>query len=258
MDSKSVNELKDLIYQKLGLHFSKEKDYLLESKISRILQREKYDSFEDFFSSIKNGDKESLETLIKYVTTNHTFFFRESDHLKYLVDLIKEEHIQNPTIWCAASSTGEEVYSIIITLLENNITKFLIIASDINSKVLKQMHEGIYHESRFFETPGIIKQKYFKKTNEFHYQVRSDLRDYICIKKLNLIDNMQFVSRFDFIFCRNVMIYFDVETRNKVVHNLLSNLSTNGYLFLGHTETLINTKEKLSRKYNSVYKYLGT
>ena len=252
-----MNDFKNLIYHRLGINFSSEKEFLLESKINRIIQREKYESVESFYNSLKNGDIESLETLIKYTTTNHTFFFREKDHLDKLVELIRVNTIDNPIVWSAASSTGEEVYSIIIHLLENNIRKFLIIASDINSKVLHQMHEGIYHEARFFETPGMIKGKYFKKIDDTRYQIRPDLREYICIKKLNLIEEMKFVSKFDFVFCRNVLIYFDNDTRNKVIQNILTNLKTGGSLFIGHTETLLNIKVNVERESNSVYKYLG-
>ncbi len=257
MNAEVLAGYKKLIYNKLGLNFSGDKDYLLESKIERIIQREKYNSVEEFFQSLKSGDSESLETLIKYVTTNHTFFFREKDHLDILVQLIKRQDQAHPVIWSAASSTGEEVYSIIISLLESNINNFLLIASDINSSVLKKMHEGVYHENRFHETSLSIKNKYFKKIGDESYQILPHLRDYICIKKLNLIDYMQFVSKFDYIFCRNVLIYFDNETRNKVAKNLLNNLKKGGYLFLGHTETLLNTTEKIERSHNSVYRHLG-
>jgi chemotaxis protein methyltransferase CheR len=257
MNKTIFSDLKDLIYQKLGLHFSDEKDYLLESKINRLLQREKYQSLEEFYQAIKGGDRESLETLIKYITTNHTFFFREKEHLETLVRLIKQNQTANPVIWSSACSTGEEVYSIIITLLENQITKFLVIASDINSNVLHQTKEGVYHINRFNETPELIIKKYFKKIDEENFQILPELKEYMTIKKLNLIERNQFVSKLDFIFCRNVLIYFDQETRNLVIRNLLANLKPKGYFFVGHTETLINSTFDIERESNSVYRYLG-
>jgi len=257
MNKDIIDKLKELIYSNYGIHFSDEKNYLFESKIERILNREKIGSLEEFYNKIKSQNQESLDILVNYVTTTHTFFFREKEHLDVLGELIKRNKIGIPKIWCAASSTGEEVYSIIITLLENNINDFLIIASDINKDVLNFMNKGVYSTNRLYETSEYIKNKYFIRLNEDKYQISKDLRTYFKIKKLNIIEENIFEQKFDIIFCRNVLIYFDKETRNKAISNLLVNLSVGGHLFIGLTETLINNKEDIKKIYSSVYKKLG-
>jgi chemotaxis protein methyltransferase CheR len=257
MEKQLKEKLKKIIYDKVGIHFSEEKNYLFESKIERLIQKEKFKSVDELYDLIKNGDRKTIETLIKYITTNHTFFFREEGHLDILVELIKKRNNKKSTIWCAASSTGEEVYSMIIKLLENNITNFLILASDINKKVLHHMHEGIYNSERFQNTPKYIKQKYFTKSGSDQFKISENLRNYFRIKQLNLIEYLEFEEDFDFIFCRNVLIYFDNDTKDKVIHNLLHNLKKFGYLFIGHTETLLNSPEKINRVSNSVYQKMG-
>ncbi|HBD93618.1 MAG: hypothetical protein A2015_14830 [Spirochaetes bacterium GWF1_31_7] len=257
MNTQITKDFKDIIYHEFGINFSVEKNFLLECKIKRLIQKEEYKSIEDFYKIIKSGEKNSMEILIKYITTNHTFFFREKDHLDKLSELILKSTIKCPVIWCAASSSGEEVYSIIISLLENDIKNFLIIASDINNNVLQKMHKGIYNIGRLFETSPSIKAKYFKKIDDTHYQIRPDLRNFISIKKINLINPMYFVSQFDYIFCKNVLIYFDSETQKKAIKNIMVNLKVGGFLFIGHTETLLNTKMNVEKESNSVYKYLG-
>jgi chemotaxis protein methyltransferase CheR len=247
---------REFIHKKLGIFISQEKDYLLHSKLGRLLKKSSYKNPTDFYYNLRNDDKESLENLIRYITTNHTFFFREKMHLKFLRNDILLRKIAQPVIWVAGSSTGEEVYSIIIELLEHNISDFFIIASDINKDVLLHLKKGVYHKDRLKETEPEIIRKYFiadTATDATYYTIRKDLKKYYIAKCINLIEDPLFEKQFDYIFCRNVLIYFDKETQIKVIDNLLRNLAKLGYLFVGHSESLLNVTKQVETVFTSVY-----
>jgi chemotaxis protein methyltransferase CheR len=253
-DLKLLGNFRKLIYEKLGINISKEKIYFLETKLKRLLNKENIDNLQDFYDSLISGSQKSMDLLIKYITTNHTFFFRENDHLDILCDILqKRKSIQKIYIWCAAASTGEEVYSIIIKLLENGIYNFAVFASDINKKVLHHLNKGIYHNARLSYVDKNIMQKYFQKIDNEHYKISGKLRKFILIKSINLIDRLVFDEKFDFIFCRNVLIYFDEQIRKIVVENLIRNLKKGGYLFIGQSETLFIYFKNIKRVHNSVY-----
>jgi chemotaxis protein methyltransferase CheR len=255
MDYKMLQHINRIIHDSTGIYLPEEKSYLLIHKISRLLKNGGCD-LDVFYESIKNGNKEEVDNLINNVTTNHTFFFRERNHLDVLIKNIKARKNKHPKIWCAASSTGEEVYSIIISLLENNIRNFILIASDINSKVLFHMKKGIYNESKMTEMDGKILSKYFTRhdiSGNSCYEVRDYLKKYFIVKRINLIDNIKFEMKFDYIFCRNVLMYFNKSTQESVIDMLLNNLDDSGFLFVGHSESLLHLNYKLASVFSSVY-----
>ena len=252
-----LNLFRELIHDKLGIYISKDKDYLIQNKVSRLLKKSNYKNMTEFYYSVKNNNNESLEQLIKYITTTHTFFFRESMHLKVLRNDILLRKVENPLIWCAATSTGEEVYSIIIELLENHISNFFIVASDINKDVLISLKKGIYNKERLKNVNKHLFKKYFikhKDDPQGHYRVKNDIKKYFVVKKLNLVEDILFEEQFNYIFCRNVLMYFNKQTQNKVINNLLNNLNDLGYLFVGHSESLNGIDTTLKQVSPMVYK----
>ena len=256
IDQNFIDLFRELIHDKLGIYISKEKDYLIQSKLSRLISKSDYKNINEFYYSLKKNNKESIEDLIKHITTTHTFFFRESMHLKILRNDILIKKIENPLIWCAATSTGEEVYSIIIELLENNINNFFIVASDINKDVLIHLKKGIYSKERIKNVSRDLFNKYFDKYTDgafVRYKIKSYLKKYFIVKKINLIEDVLFEKKFDYIFCRNVLIYFNKKTQKEVIDNLLNNLSDFGYLFVGHSETLFSITNKVESVFSSVY-----
>jgi chemotaxis protein methyltransferase CheR len=254
IDENFLDLFRELIHQKLGIYISKDKDYLLESKLGRMLNKSQFNSAAQLYYSLKDNDKEMLEELIRYITTNHTFFFRESLHLKILRNDILMRKIPNPVIWVAAASTGEEVYSIIIELYENNINDFTIIASDINKHVLISLKKGIYSKDRMKEMSKDLVNKYFEEVNDNSmFRVKDFLKKNIMVKKLNLVEKIRFENKFNYIFCRNVLIYFNRETQIQVINNLLDNLNDDGYLFVGHSESLMNICDNVESVFTSVY-----
>lgn len=252
-DKTIIDMFRDLIFENLGIHISKEKDYVLENKLNKMLARSGCENLEEFYHSVRSGKRESIEIFVNNITTNHTFFFREREHLEILVNLINLKKADFITIWSAACSTGEEVYSIIIYLLEAGIKNFLLIASDINGQVLHYLNKGTYHPDRLQYIDSFYKLKYFKQTENGYYAINNELRKFIVIKKLNLIDEVFFEKKIDYIFCRNVTIYFNTDTRKIVLENLINNLRDDGYLFIGHSETLFNISNKMESVFNSVY-----
>lgn len=248
---------RNLIKEKMGIYYSPAKDYLLESKLKKLLRKGGHQNIKELYEVIKNEDREHFETFVKYITTNHTFFYRESEHLTFLRQQILVNRRRQNYIWCAAASTGEEVYSIIIELLEHNIENFLIVATDINRNVLRQMKQGLYSEERLKYLSQNIRNKYFtvhKDEMGVRYQVKDFMRQYYVIKRLNLIEKIRFEKHFHYIFCRNVLIYFDKETQKKVILNIMENLQDDGLLFIGHSETLLHMSERLTLLNASVYK----
>ncbi len=245
----------ELIHERLGIYISSDKHYLLEHKVGRLLLKGDYSGIEEFYEKLRGNRGEAMEDLVRYITTTHTFFFRENKHLLILRNDILLRRIVRPLIWVAACATGEEVYSIIIELLENGITDFFIVATDINRDVLVACKRGVYSLDRMKELPAALVGKYFTKVagTPNHYRVKDALRKYFIVKKINLIDDVRFEENFDYIFCRNVLIYFNLDTQRRVLDVLTSNLKDLGYLFVGHSESLFNITNKLESVFASVY-----
>ena len=255
IDEAYLDLFRELIHERLGIYISYDKNYLLENKLGRLLARGGYGSVAELYKMLKENRAGSMEDLVRYITTTHTYFFRENNHLTVLRNDILIRKIAHPLIWVAASATGEEVYSIIIELLEHGITDFFIVATDINKEVLLQCKRGVYSRDRMKEMGEAIINKYFTKvggTQEL-YRVKPFLKEHFILKKLNLIEDLRFEKQFDYIFCRNVLIYFDLETQRRVLDNLLANLKDLGYLFVGHSESLLHVTGKIEAVFSSVY-----
>lgn len=247
-----LNRYRELIYDRYGIHYLPTKTENLRIKLGKLAERA--GDLEAFFARLVGGDSEAEHVLLREITIGHTFFFREEAHLKLLVKDIRERRIRSPVIWCAASSTGEEPWSIAITLLEEGIDDFLILASDINRESLMAMHRGVYNQGKFQSTPKAILLKYFRKVDPMTWKISRNLRQYLRIRQLNLREPIEFERRFDYIFCRNVMIYFDVAARDRVMANLVRNLGMGGLLFVGHTEALLDIPAELRKTAQSVFR----
>lgn len=248
-----LSKYRDLVHSRYGIQYHGNKIDILEMKLQKLAHARNY-SLEDFYGRVVNGDPAAIDELLREITVGHTFFFREQPHLQYLVNDIERKRIARPLIWCAASSTGEEPYSIVIYLLERNITNFVLIGSDVNAHALKAMDNGVYHANQFQSTSESLQKKYFYRIDEFTWGIRPDLRDYIRIKRLNLHNDLQFEDQFDYIFCRNVMIYFDEAGRRRVLDNLVTNLKSSGLLFVGHAEALLSLPHELKKEATAVYR----
>jgi chemotaxis protein methyltransferase CheR len=244
-------ELSHLVYRVSGICLSESKLGLLKARIAKRLRVLRIDTANEYISLIRHDAKE-FKNFIDAMTTNHTFFFRENGHCEFILRQIDNSRHLN--IWSAACSTGEEPYSLAVQLLDNGY-KFHIYASDISDSVLNTARNGIYPKERAQRIPPPILRKYFQQGRnrwKDHVKVRGAVKAVTSFGKHNLISDLS-PQRFDIIFCRNVMIYFDSETRQKVVENLCRALRSRGYLFVGMSESLRGIENGLKHVSPGIY-----
>lgn len=246
--------LRDLIYNYSGLFFSEDNRYLLERRLSPRLAHRQLSTFHEYYYYLKydvSRDQE-LSDIMDILTTNETYFFRESFQLKAFTDeiipvLIKEKTIRcdkTIRIWSAGCSTGEEPYTIAMLLLEKPELagwKIEIIGTDISQRVLHHARKGVYGNSSFRVTEPNYKSRYFID-QDGGYRVGDRIREFVTFSRLNLYDSSRylFLGKMDIIFCRNVIIYFDLLAKKRVIENFYNTLNPGGFLLLGHSESLMN------------------
>lgn len=223
---------------------------LLRNRLIKILRKRGITSYEAYWDIVKDGSKEVISEFVSALTTNMTSFFRESAHFDFLAKILPEQFSKSELrIWCCASSTGQEPYTISMTckesLPEQQIARTKILATDIDQQVLKKASVGIYEDKDMQGLSPALRQKYFtkvkstdkKRTEEF-FQANDDIHKLIHYAYFNLMNETYvFQNKFHVIFCRNVLIYFDEETTKRVINNLTSVLAPGGYLILGHSES---------------------
>jgi chemotaxis protein methyltransferase CheR len=237
------------IYKELGISLSDYKISLLKSRLSKRLQFLRLKSFNEYYEYLKKDSTgEEIFMFINAVSTNVTSFFREPPQWEFMEkeiqDIIKNKKNKKLRIWSAASSSGEEPYSIIM-FLKDHLKDFdswdiKILATDISKKVLAKAIDGIYEIDKIKNMSKQMIESSFDKISSTQYQIKKKLRDKITFRMFNLVTGnySMFKTNFDIIYCRNVMIYFDRETRQKVVENLTRIIEENGIFFLGSSESL--------------------
>lgn len=233
-----------------GISLGDEKRTLVFSRLRPLLREKGFDNFTqliDFIKSDKSG--EAMVALTNRLTTNHTFFMREAEHFDLLMEKvfpwIEENfaHEKDLRLWCAASSSGEEPYTLQMLAMDYFENKpgwdTEILATDISEKVLAQASHGIYSNESLSTVPQEWLKKYFKKYDNSNMIARDEVKERITFRRFNLVEkNMPFKRKFQVIFCRNVMIYFDMDTRTEICQRFSKILEKDGFLFLGHSESL--------------------
>lgn len=239
------DRVKAIIYRKAGIHLADSKKQLVYSRLARRLRALGCADFSSYLGQLEMSVDEQ-EQFVNALTTNLTSFFREQHHFSALVNIAKQKAnlSRNFRVWCAASSTGEEPYSIAITLAEafgRYDPPVEIIASDIDSNVLREASAGIYSLSRIEALSDERKKHFFlrgKGLNAGNARVIDSLRKLIEFKKINLLDHSwPITAPFDVIFCRNVMIYFDKPTQLKLLERMTHLLAPDGVYIAGHSES---------------------
>jgi len=265
-------ELRDYIYKKTGLKFEDTKLFFFKRRIENLLENHKFTAFEEFVRYIRFYDNDGtvFRDLIGEITTHETYFFREFEQLQGFAEVCLPEIIEEKikkydntlNIWSAACSTGEEAYTLAIILREMlddyQKWKIHIYATDIDDKSLEIAKKGIYTDRSVKFMPPDYQEKYiFRKGCGL--SVIPELKKNITFDYLNFMDaeQMQSVRCYDFIFCRNALIYFDDDSRREVVMNFYQSLNSNGYLFLGHSESInrITNLFKMKRKEGHILYY---
>nr|WP_319400360.1 protein-glutamate O-methyltransferase CheR [uncultured Carboxylicivirga sp.] len=245
------NAFSEFIYSEFGIKMPPIKRIMLQGRLLkriRELNMQSYREYKDYFFS-KDGQQKEIFNFLNVVTTNKTDFFREPVHFDFLRDEVLPQTAANGNslkIWSAGCSSGEEPYTISIVLNEykanNPMFNFSIMGSDISNKVLTAASRGVYGEHKVALLPLEMKKKYFLKSKNREnpsVRVKPELQKNITLKYVNLMDNTYDVAdKFDVIFCRNVLIYFDRATQEKVINKLCQYLKPGGVFFIGHSESL--------------------
>jgi chemotaxis protein methyltransferase CheR len=273
LSSRNYTRLCDLIYATAGIALGKEKKTMLEVRIKRRLKELDLPSYEQYCDYLlgAKGQSEELVSFIDVVTTNKTDFFRESGHFDFLSGNALPHFVArngcgpNFLIWSAGCSTGEEPYTMAMVLNEfaelHPGFRFKILATDISTTVLKKAEQGIYFNETVQPVPAALKQKYFMRSRDSHSnrtRVVPELRQFVQFQRLNFIDaDYGIRERFDAIFCRNVIIYFDRPTQQKILRKLSHHLLPGGFLFVGHAETLHDMDLPLEPVAPALYRKLG-
>ena len=249
-----------LIFNEVGIELQSTKKLLVQSRLLKRLLHYGFDSYLDYIRLIQINSEERVE-MINLITTNETYFFREINHFEYLQKIIIPAHPfkQKLRFWSAASSVGAEAYSAAM-ILDSTMAKsdWEVVGSDINTEVIKKARVGLYPENWVNKIPIQLRQKYCLKgrgQHEGQFLIDRSIVQNIDFSTGNLLKQNLKVGMFDVIFLRNVLIYFDNETKQLVVDNVLRNLKVGGYFFISLTENLnmINIQD-LEVVDTSVYK----
>lgn len=234
-----------LLYKLTGIALTPGKKALVVSRLSSRLRASSYDSFTSYYRYVSSpvGAHEQ-QIMVDLLTTNETRFFREPKHFEFLAQrAVKEFSGTRPfRVWSAASSTGEEAYSIAMVLAESMGSRpWEIVGTDVSKRVLEQAQRGQYRVERAEHIPVPLLAKYWRPggaAEENTIRATSQLRERVKFVHLNLLGDWSSLGQFDVIFLRNVMIYFDTETKRELVRRICAYLTPGGYLFVGHSETI--------------------
>lgn len=269
MTQADYRKLSDFIYTNYGIKIPPVKKSLLESRLQKRLRTLNIKSFSDYTKYVLSpeGIENELIQMMDLVTTNKTDFFREPSHFEYLAnyalpELIRIKSRKKIYIWSAGCSTGEEPYTLAIVLNEfaekNPGFYFSILATDLSTKVLKHAIKGIYEMEKVDPIPLTLKKKYLLKHRDKEQKIvkiAPELRNQIEFRRLNFMDNnFGLQEPMDVIFCRNVIIYFDRDTQEKLLNKFHNSLSVGGYLFIGHSETLTGMSVPLVQEKPTIYR----
>ena len=254
----------DLIRSRCGLNFDEDTRFLVEKRLARRLEESDAVSFASYLYELRHGANAEAEfsQLVDLLTTNETYFFRERSQLNALIHEIIPEvrasrmaRTRPVSIWSAGCASGEEPYSIVMMALEANLVPgqdFRIYASDISKAVLAKARRGIYREASFRETDPSTRMHYFAEKDGL-FRISDEVKRHVDFVHMNLLDpaKTSLLGTMDVILCRNVIIYFDLETKKQVMATFHDKLRPGGYLLLGHSESLINVTSDFELKHLS-------
>ncbi|MBP7434416.1 protein-glutamate O-methyltransferase CheR [bacterium] len=266
LSDSEFDKLRELVYKISGISLANTKKELVISRFSKRLKELKLSSFGEYHDLLVSpGGFSEVQNFINSITTNKTDFFRESHHFDFIVSTFIPQVVASARpvvrVWSAACSTGEEPYTIAMVMSKYLVEPYgipvKILATDIDTNVLKAAARGVYDSHAIGQVPEKYLKKYFLrgKGDSFGlFKVKDDIRSMVTFKQLNFIaPEYPITSTFDIIFCRNVIIYFSPETKKQVVGKLFRYLSEGGYIMMGHSETLFNMIEGLVYLKNTVY-----
>lgn len=243
-------KFRDFFYARTGIHFDEKKRYFVDKRLIDRIKVTGASSFNNYFAMLRLDEVSELQVLVNLMTTNETYFFREEYQFKSLVNAILPEVVKKKKkgdlirIWSIPSSSGEEPYSLAIYLLERwaevDDYNIELLASDIDTRVLKLAEKGIYQKRSLQYLPPELVAKYFTQLNATDFQIAETIRDSVAFTRVNVTDAVQTRSYrdFDIIFCRNLLIYFDDMSRREAADTFYDALVPGGFICLGHSESM--------------------
>ncbi|KZY74954.1 chemotaxis protein CheR [Oleiphilus sp. HI0071] len=266
MSEKDFQAISELAYKYTGIVLGDHKQDMVYGRLARRMRDLRLTSFVDYCQLIQETSQPEVSRFINAITTNLTSFFRESHHFDFLTnnalpDLLKGNN-GKIRAWSAGCSTGEEPYSISLTLNEFLPMKawdIKVLATDLDSNVLQKASQGVYDIERVESLSKSVKSKWFlfDRNHKDIAKVSPSLQQLVRFKRLNLLEAWPMRGRFDFIFCRNVMIYFNEETQVRLLNRFADILNPGGYLFIGHSESLHSVASRFNSLGKTIYQLKG-
>ena len=266
LNDTEFEKLRELVFKVSGISLADTKKELVVSRFTKRLRALKLQSFSDYYDLLVSSSGFSeVQNFINSITTNKTDFFREAHHFDFISSTFVPQVIASGKrvvrVWSAACSTGEEPYTIAMVMAKNLVEPYnipvKILATDIDTSVLTIAARGVYESGVLNTVPEEYMKKYFlrgKGDNLGLFKIKDEIRQMVTFKQLNFIaPDYPITSTFDMIFCRNVIIYFNPETKKMVVNRLFRYLNDGGYIMMGHSETLFNMIEGLVYLKNTIY-----
>lgn len=243
-----------------------QKRVLVGGRLENYLVRNGYANYNEFMEKVEKNPKGSEATdLINILTTNHTYFMRESEHFDFMKNVAlpwaksKAMNTKDLRVWCGASSTGEEPYTLAMIIkdffgVEGSAWDTRLLATDISMRVLNHASKGVYLREDVDPLPVNWKRHYFKQISQEEFRVKDELKKQVIFKQFNLMDPITFKKRFHIVFLRNVMIYFQDDTKYQLIQRIYDHMEPGGYLFIGLTERLDRQMVKFNYVQPSIYR----
>ena len=259
LSDQDFRQIQTLLYQIAGISMAPSKKPLVSGRLMKRLRHHHLKSYSEYCRLLSH-DSVELQMAIDLLTTNETYFFRESKHFDFLRRTVLPDHNTGKPfrLWSAASSSGEEPYSLAMVLADVLGSKaWEIFASDISTRILERARTGLYAMERAEKIPREYLLRYCLKgtgTQDGKFMIAKELRSRVQYRQINLNESLPDIGRFDVIFLRNVMIYFDMETKRQVVARISALLNPGGHLFIGHSESLNGVTEGMKLVMPSVYR----
>ncbi len=264
LDRRTFQQFADLIYREAGIHLAEHKQALVSARLGKRMRKLQISGFDEYYRHVKNDETRSeLSHLLDAISTNVTCFYREPDHFEVLSSIVRDWESGGQKrfrLWCAAASTGEEPYTMALTLAEslNDLRDAKILATDISVSVLEAARKGEYEAKKLERISRDLTGRYFtpagQKGGEKMYRIKDFIKNMITFTWLNLsVPPFPMQGPLDVIFCRNVMIYFDNAVRQRLLDEMHRLLKPGGYLMVGHAESLSGLRGGFRTVRPSVY-----
>lgn len=253
ISDQEFGQLRDLIQQRFGINLTEQKRSLLVGRLQKLMRQLNLPTFASYYDYLSNDKTEgALSELVDLISTNHTYFNHEKEHFDYFsqtalpktIEKLKKENRKDLRIWCAGCSSGEEPYTLLMLMMEYLGAEYSswdagILATDISDRALSVARRGTYATDRVMQLPELLRRKYFVPASQGEMAVADKIKKEATFRRFNLMNTtFPFKKKFQMIFCRNVMIYFDQPTREALVSRYHQFTEPGGYLFIGHSETL--------------------